>query len=176
MKNLFCLSCLALAPLSAFGADAGFKEAKAGTMSFQWKVEGKSLDVKVRAKSDGWVGIGFNASKAMKDATFIIGAEKDGKVKVENHFGTSERAHTAFKDLGCKDIITNTAAKRDGDFTEISFTMPIDANDKCVKPIAIDKDIKVLLAHGSRKVFTAGHPFVGQLLVNLSTGASKSAK
>ncbi len=149
------------------------KEVKAGDMTFKWSIEGNKMHATLRAKTTGWIAVGFNPTKGMKDAMYVLGAEKDGKVKVENHFGTSERAHTPYKELDCKETVTNTSGKLDGEYTEISFTIPTDANDKCSKPLAMDKDTKVLLAFGSGKKFSLGHPFKATMMVNLKTGAHK---
>jgi hypothetical protein len=148
-------------------------EVKAESMTFRWKIEGNLMHGILRAKTTGWVAVGFNPSKGMKDASYVIGAEKDGKVKVENHFGTSERAHLSNKELGCKETITNAKGRLDGDFTEISFTIPTDTNDKCAKPLSFTQDTKVLLAYGSGKRFTFGHPFKTTMMVNLKTGVKK---
>jgi len=168
---------IALASTALFGGAsalaAGPHEVSAETMTFRWKIEGKKLTGTVRAKTTGWVGVGFNATRAMKDGMFVIGAEKDGKVKVENHFGSSERAHTSYKELGCAETVTNTSGKMVGEYTEISFTIPTDVSDKCSKPLNIDGDTKVLLAYGSGKKFTFAHPFKATMIVNLKTGAKK---
>jgi hypothetical protein len=167
---LFPIACLA--SITAFAAESQ-KEVKSGDMSFQWKIEGNLLQGTIRAKTEGWVSVGFNPTKAMKDGMFVIGSVTDGKAVVENHFGTEKGKHVANKDLGCKETLTNTSAKRDGAFTEVSFTMPIDFDDKCSKPLSLDKDTKLILAYGSSSKLTSGHPFVRKITVNLKTGAQK---
>lgn len=174
MKSIlvtFSVCSLAIAS-SAIAAPKQF-EVTSGPMTFKWSIEGNNLRGTVRAKTTGWVAVGFNPSKGMKDAMFVLGAEKDGKVKVENHFGTSERAHESYASLGCKETLTNTTGKLDGEYTEISFTIPTNASDKCSKPLNLNGDTKLLMAHGSGKKFSFGHPFKVALTVNLATGAKK---
>jgi len=46
---------------------------------FDYKVENDNLIAKVSYPTEGWVAIGFNSTKKMKDANFIIGCNKEGK-------------------------------------------------------------------------------------------------
>jgi hypothetical protein len=140
-------------------------------MTFQWKVDGENLHVGLRAKTTSWVGIGFNPTDGMKDANFILGYVKGGKVKITDHHGTTARQHDQDSKSGGQDNITNAAGKEDGGFTEISFTIPLnsgDANDGVIVP---DKENVVLLAYGpGRDSFKTRHAFKIALKINLATG------
>jgi hypothetical protein len=56
-------------------------ELTAKDMTFAWKIDGDNLAIKISAKTEGWVGIGFNPSKQMKDANFVLGYVKKAKQK-----------------------------------------------------------------------------------------------
>src|SRR5271157_4265372 len=39
-------------------------------IQFNWLIDNDNLKIKLQAQTPGWVGIGFNPSKGMKDANF----------------------------------------------------------------------------------------------------------
>jgi len=119
-------------------ADGYDHKIEAGKLTFQWKTDAENIHIKLSAKTTGWVGVGFNPSKEMKDANIILGYVKKGKVKVTDHFGTTKRQHKADKKLGGKKDITNINGKEENGITEISFTIPLDSGDAKDKPILVD--------------------------------------
>lgn len=146
-------------------------------VTFEWKLDGKNINVRLQAETEGWVGIGFNPSEDMKDANFILGYVKKGSVKVTDHFGTSKRQHKADKKLDGKNDVTNAAGKEADGVTEISFTIPLDSDDAKDAVIAADKETTVLLAYGAgRDSFRSKHKFRTALKVNLTTGKYTEAK
>jgi len=149
-------------------------EVKDKNISFAWKVDGTTLAVKLAAETDGWVGIGFNPKKDMKDANFILGYVKDGQAKISDEFGDKENSHTLDKKLGGTDDVTLIGGSEVGGVTTIEFTIPLKSADKNDTSINVDGDTKVLLAYGAgRDSFISKHVYRTELHVNLATGASK---
>jgi hypothetical protein len=143
-------------------------------MSFQWKIDGDRIHIKLVAKTTGWVGIGFNPSKFMKDANFILGYVKDGKPALTDHFGTGERKHEGDKKLGGKSNISNIFGKEENGETEIGFTFPLNSKDPNDREIEVDQDTMILLAYGAgRDSFRSLHKFRTKLTVNLTSGKYK---
>lgn len=175
MKYLVSAMFLVGAGGSALAAEPGFKEITAGKMSFQWKIDGKKLSGILTAPAAGWVGIGFHPTDGMKDASYVIGAADKDKWKVENHYGTSKSKHEKNADLGCKEVVENGAAEDKDGKTTIRFTIPLDFEDKCTKPIAVDKDVPIILAYSNRDSFKTKHPevFVGSLNLTSAKFAQK---
>lgn len=146
-------------------------------MTLEWKLDGQQIHVRLTAKTTGWVGIGFNPSTEMKDANFILGYVKKGKVKVTDHFGTSKRQHDKDKKLGGKRNVTNIDGSESKNMTEVAFTIPLNSGDAKDQVIDPEKETKVLLAYGSgRDSFRAKHQFKAALSVNLKTGQFKRVK
>jgi hypothetical protein len=144
---------------------------------FQWKIKGETIHIRMAAKTEGWVGIGFNPSARMKDANFIIGYVKEGKVNITDHYGTTERQHEKDTKLGGQMNIADMAGKEEKGVTEISFSIPLNSEDPKDQPIWTDKDNTVLLAYGAgRDSFRAKHLFRTVLKVNMSTGEFSSLK
>lgn len=144
-------------------------------MSFQWKIDGDQIHIKLAAKTKGWVGVGFNPSKMMKDANFILGYVKNGKPAVTDHFGTGERIHQSDKKTGGKNNISNIFGKEENGKTEIGFTIPLNSGDSNDQEIRVNQDTKILLAYGAgRDSFRALHKFRTKISVNLGSGKYKN--
>jgi hypothetical protein len=142
-----------------------------GNIVFEWKLASETIHIRLTAKTEGWVGIGFNPSKRMKDANFIIGYVKKGSVKVADHYGITERQHEKDSKLGGQMNISNIAGEEKNGVTQITFSIPLNSEDSMDRPIWTDKDNTVLLAYGAgRDSFRAKHKFRAALKVNLSTG------
>ena len=118
-------------------------------MVFEWKLDKEMIHIRLAAKTTGWVGIGFNPTRDMKDANFIIGYVKKEKVKVTDHFGTTTRQHEKDKKIGGTKDITGITGKEEAGVTEIGFTIPLNSGDPKDQPISIDHETRILLAYGS---------------------------
>jgi len=147
---------------------------EAKDISFSWKIDGDNLAGKISAKTDGWVGVGFNQSEKMKDANFVLGYVKDGEAKIVDEYGTTSTGHKNDEDLGGKTDVTLVSGTEEGGMTTIEFVMPLQSGDDKDGKITVDGDTIVLLAYGSgRDSFKAKHKFRTSLTVNLGTGAVK---
>ena len=168
------ISLMLCATVTIAGATEYKHEVKDKKISFAWTVDGDNLAVKLVAKTDGWVGIGFNPAKKMAGANFILGYVKKGKAKIVDEFGIEENKHTSDKKLGgTSDIVLVGGTEVDG-VTTIEFTMPLDSVDKNDTKIDINGDTTVLLSYGAgRDSFKTKHKYRSTLIVNLSTGASE---
>ena len=176
MKSMIVLLTTLLVCLSATSLLAGTydHEVQAKDMTFAWRVDGDTLHAKMSAKTKGWVGVGFNPSKKMKDANFILGYVKDGKAEVADHFGTKATGHDEDSKKGGSDDVILVAGAEDNGLTTIEFTMPMSSSDKMDGTLTADGDTILLLAYGpDRDSMKPRHKFKKTMTVNLSTGASK---
>lgn len=143
-------------------------------MTFAWKVDGSNLNVKISAPTKGWVGIGFNPSKEMKDAKFVLGYVKEGKAILSDEFGTGDTKHDAVENLGGKSDITLVGGTEEGDVTTVEFTLPLISTDTKGGKIDPAGETTVLLAYGpDNDSFKIRHKFRTKLNVNLTSGAYK---
>ncbi len=151
-------------------------EVKDKKITFAWKVDGDRLAVKLSAQTEGWVGIGFNPSRMMKDANFILGYVKDGKPEITDDFGDTNNNHSPDDKLGGTQDVTLVGGSEEGGMTTIEFTMPLQSPDKNDGTITANGDTIVLLAYGgARDSFKSKHQYRTALKVNLSTGSSEKA-
>jgi len=152
-------------------------EIKDQKITFAWKVDGDKLAVKLTAATEGWVGIGFNPSKEMKDANFILGYVKDGETKLIDEYGDSEATHAPDDKAGGSNDVTLVGGNESGGNTTIEFTVPLKSADKNDTAINGAGENLVLLAYGGgRDSFKTKHNYRNALKVNLATGASQKAK
>ena len=141
-------------------------------ISFQWTIDKNTINIELSAKTKGWVGIGFNPSHKMKDANFILGYVKNGKVTITDHYGTTAHQHQFDKKLGGEENISNMWGEEADGRTTIRFTIPLDSGDETDQVISPDEETTVLLAYGSgRDSFRTRHKFRTVLKVNLTSGA-----
>lgn len=146
-------------------------------MTLQWTIKGDAVHIKLSGKTTGWIGIGFNPSREMKDANLILGYVKNDKVKVTDHFGTTTRQHAKDTKLGGKQDISEISGKEANGITEISFLMPLNSGDEKDTPLSADKEAIILLAYGAgRDSFRTKHQFKAVLKVDLKTGAFSRIK
>ena len=138
-------------------------------MVFNWRQAGNTLQVMVRAKTNGWVGVGFNATEGMKDAWFIMGTVKDGAAAIIEQHGNTPRTHLKKADLGGTDSVSNASGSGKDNQTEIRFIIPLKPAD-LDKPINPAGDTPVLLAYGSTRQMAQLHAFRAKLMINLSAG------
>lgn len=147
---------------------------EASKMKFSWKVDGDNLAGKMSAETDGWVGVGFNPSKKMKDANYVIGYVKEGKVKIVDEFGTTATGHKSDEKLGGTDDVTVVGGSEEGGVTTIEFIIPLKSADKNDGSLDVNGDTVVLLAYGAgRDSFRSKHKFRTSMTINLSTGEVK---
>lgn len=146
----------------------------ADKMTFDWSVEGDQLAVKLSAPTTGWVAVGFNPSKKMKDANIVIGYVKKGKVKIVDHFGTAATQHKGDEKIGGAENVTVIGGSEEGDVTTIEFSIPLNSGDEKDGAIDPNADTTVILAYGTeRDSFKMKHKFNDTIVVNLNTGAKK---
>jgi len=144
---------------------------------FEWALNADSIQVRLSAKTDGWVGIGFNPVQEMKGANFILGFVKDGKADIKDEFGTGMMSHAEDSKLGGKDNITIASGKEENGLTEIAFTIPLNSGDQYDTVIKPAEETTVLLAYDvGMKSFLIKHQYRTALKVNLSTGSYKALK
>lgn len=140
-------------------------------ITFQWTVVDDHIKISLSAKTEGWVAVGFNPSRAMKDANLILGYVKEEKATITDHFGVTKHQHKSDEKLGGKNNITDISGTEEKGITTINFTIPLDSGDDNDPVISTDAETTVLLAYSTgRDSFRTRHKFRTSLKVNLKTG------
>jgi len=168
-------SILPLACASSLVAADYAHEVEAKKMTFAWTVNGKQLDVRLRADTTGWVAIGFNPTKRMQGANYILGYVKDGKVTLADDFGDAPTGHKPDAKLGGTEDVTVVGGSEENGRTTIEFSIPLASSDVNDGTIDSQGETVVLLAYGpDRDSFKLKHTFRTTMKVNLTTGATSA--
>lgn len=126
--------------------------------SLKWKIEGQNLIMTLTARTTGWISIGFEPTRIMKDADILIFAvDANGKVLYEDHFGTTPTGHKKDTDLGGQDNITILSGSEKEGVTTVTFSIPLNSGDSYDKVLAAGRKITVLFASAAKDGFTVKH-------------------
>lgn len=175
---LFIMLIVLIIPFHTFAGDMAYQhELKLDDMSFEWSLEGDQIHVRLVAATTGWVAVGFDPEDAMQGADIIIGAVKNGKVRIEDHYADRKRGHKSDKALGGSNNVLNPKGSESDGITTISFSLNLKADDKYDKAIQPSGMNRIMLAYGQgRDSFNTRHPFRTIYDIDLSTGAAKKIK
>jgi uncharacterized membrane protein len=133
---------------SALTAD-GFKKVETHGYTFQWKVNGTNLDVKLSYATTGWIGVGFSQDGTMQGSDIKIGYVKDGKAVILDSFGNGQYNHQAKEKLGGRSTVSNVSGSETDGVTTISFTRPLNSGDKNDVVLIPGETYMIILAHGN---------------------------
>ncbi len=133
------------------------KTVTANGFTFVYGIDGENLKASLSFKTSGWVSVGFNPSKAMKDANIIIGYAHPENPLISDHFGSGTYKHQADTLIGGKDnIISGSCTEKDG-VTTLSFTIPLDSGDRRDTVLKKESKVKVIFAAGKDKDLKKKH-------------------
>jgi hypothetical protein len=122
-----------------------------------WSNDDTYLYIGMKAKTPGWVAVGFGAESMMKNADIIMGYVADGKAQVDDDFSTGEFGpHPVDTQLGGTGDIIESAVKADNGYTTVEFKRKLDTGDKYDKPLAKGTN-KIIWAFGSEPKATLKH-------------------
>jgi hypothetical protein len=143
---------------------------EAGEVTLAWTVDGDLIHMQIFAKTAGWVSIGIDPEDAMGGADIIIGAVRNDKVRIEDHFADRKRGHSPDEKLGGKNHVLNPAGTEKDGITTLSFSRSLDATEQWDKPFNIPGKTRIMVAHGSRDSFVATHQFRAVYDIDFTTG------
>jgi len=99
-------------------------------VEFRWALQdGRLLHGCMRARTQGWVTVGFNTRPALDGARLVMGRVVDGRAQVEVHQAQPPR-HARI--AGSDDAVRVVGGTHEGSFTRLCFVMtlgPIDRSD-----------------------------------------------
>jgi hypothetical protein len=120
-----------------------------GDLDVNWSNDSQYLYIGLKAKTAGWVAIGFGTEGLMKNMDIVEGLVKDGKASVYDMFSTGDFGpHPPDIQQGGTDDIIEPAAISENNVTVIEFKRKLDTGDKFDKPL-IKGTNKVTWAYGT---------------------------
>ena len=149
---------MALILIAVVSIGAGeWKSADADDFHLEWMVDGLNLNIKVTTPTEGWIAVGFNPTKKMKDANIIMGYVEDGMVVIEDHFGNGQISHRNDESLGGSDDVMNKSGSERNGVTELSYTIPLNSGDPYDRVLMEGQTYKVIFASHSKDKITMKH-------------------
>lgn len=144
---------------------------------FYWQLSGESVYLAIRARTSGWVSIGFEPSQVMADADMIFGwVNPDGSAGALDCYSTGLFGpHPPDEDLGGGQHISAFAgSERDG-ITSFELVRPLAAGDEYDKPLAAEGQIKIIWASADSDDYEAPHNRRGSFTITLAGAAAAQA-
>jgi hypothetical protein len=148
---LFIL-CSATAPLSAEKTAEFSKD-----WSFSWVFKAETIEFTMRAPTTGWISLGFNPTRRMKDADYILAYVENGKIFISDEYRTGTTSHTSDLSLGGKESAKAISFVEEPRRTTITFSLPLNSGDQYDTVFREGEKCKVLAAYGTSKDFSARH-------------------
>lgn len=128
-----------------------------GELEVYSRIDGDTVRLALKAKTNGFVAIGFDPAQRMNEADIIIGYVKDGKAFVADMFSIGPTGPHPPDDQqgGRNDVTVFGGSKKDG-VTIIELERKLvtgDPRDKAIKT----GDNKIIWAIGDAETFTGRH-------------------
>ena len=144
-----------------------FKKAEVRGIVFYWEIVDKNINIILSAPTEGWVAVGFNPSKMMKDADILIGYVENGEVFMADHFGSGNIKHKADIDLGGTEDITVSGGFEVKNKTTLQFSIPLNSGDSNDRELEEGQEYKVIFAYGKKDDFDSYHKLRTSLMITL---------
>ncbi len=135
----------------------GSSSVTAGDFTLNWTVEEKNATFTLEAPTTGWVAVGFNPTRMMQDANFIIGYVENGEAAIRDDFGNYFTSHDADHNLGGSDDILDFHGTESEGTTSLTFTIPLDSGDEYDQPLTPGEDLNLIFAYGNSDDFHSIH-------------------
>jgi len=131
--------------------------AAGGNFEIRWRADEKYIYIGIKAKTSGWVSIGFDPTVRMKDADMLFGCVQNGITFISDEFSTGDYGpHSPDIELGGTDNIIEFGGKEEDGFTIIEFKRALDTGDQYDNAIA-EGSTTIIWAYGSDDDITTMH-------------------
>jgi hypothetical protein len=124
------------------------KTVEAIGMVMTWTVADDHLEVELSGPTTGWIAVGFNPTRAMRDADILIGYVDGSEVIMTDQFGTSMTTHAEDDRLGGESNVEVISGNDDGSRTTITFRIPLDSGDEYDHALTPGETYPVIFAYG----------------------------
>jgi hypothetical protein len=138
---------------------------EAAGMKLLWEVSGDEMIFTLQGGTTGWVAVGINPSRVMKDAQIVIAYVADGDLVGSDHFGTGIFSHKADTELGGSDDVRFISGEESDGVTTVRFALPLDSGDSFDTLLTPGKEHLLLLSRGPNGAdnFSSKHAAKGKV-------------
>ena len=96
-----------------------------------WKNDAQDLYMAMKAKTLGWIAVGFEPTDWMKDADIVLGYVHDGNAIVQDQYSTGNYGpHVPDTELGGTNDIQEYGGRAENGYTVIEFKRKMNTGDK----------------------------------------------
>lgn len=144
-------------------SDLPTERVEASGMLIEWSYEADEMIFSITAPTDGWVSLGIDPTKKMKDAQYVIGyVSETGEVVISDQFGTGSISHKADTDIGGSSDVRIITAVEENSTTMLIFALPIDSGDQYDVSLTRGEAHTLIFAYGRKDDLSSKHQQVGK--------------
>lgn len=133
-----------------------------------WKNDAQYLYMAMKAKTLGWIAVGFEPTDWMKDADIVLGYANDGNVTVQDQYSTGNYGpHVPDTDLGGTNDILDYGGRNENGYTSIEFKRKMDTGDKYDKPFVPGQAVPMIWSLSDSNSTEVKHVGDGKGVMNL---------
>lgn len=125
--------------------------------SFSWIFKADTIEFTMTAPTTGWISLGFNPTRRMKDADYILAFVENGKVYLSDEYGTGTTSHKSDISLGGEDSAKAVSFQEGSKKTTITFSLPQNSGDKYDTIFVQGEKCKVIAAYSNSKSLKSKH-------------------
>ncbi|MBI9094319.1 MAG: hypothetical protein JEY71_05505 [Sphaerochaeta sp.] len=125
--------------------------------SFSWVFKADTIEFTMSAPTTGWISLGFNPTKRMKDADYILAYVENAQVYLSDEYGTGNTSHRSDVSLGGKESAKAISFIEEAKKTTITFSLPRNSGDQYDTVFVEGEKCKVLGAYSTSKNFSSRH-------------------
>jgi len=120
-----------------------------GTYRLFWTSTEETIRVAMQAQSQGWVAVGFQPGRRMKDADIVFGMMVDGGAVVIDSFSSGDFGpHSADVEQGGTDDLLASGGSRTGSTTTFEWERKLVTGDSRDVPVQRGVSVQVIWAYG----------------------------
>ena len=129
-----------------------------GDYEIHWATDEQHIYVGMRARTSGWVAVGFNATpgQGMANADMVLGVVDGDDVMISDEFGTGRTTHRPDTELGGTDDILEYGGTEQGEFMTIEFKRALSTGDP-YDAVLGEGTITIMWAYSDSKSLTEYH-------------------
>ena len=154
MKKLFLLISLTILTLGSCQAQKdNMKTIDKNGMKVSWHFKNERIYFEMSAPTDGWITIGFNTNSGIQGASLLMGNVIDGKTNLVEHYTSNPGNYKPITELGAAAQVENIEGTEGNNFTQIKFSLPIEALSQYQKDLKPNMDYFMILAYSREDDF-----------------------
>jgi hypothetical protein len=128
-----------------------------GSYEIHWSSDEQYIYVGIKARTGGFVSVGFQPGSRMKNADIVFGFVKDGEVAIYDMFSTGNFGpHPPDTELGGTFDIVDFGGTEEGGFTSIEFKRALVTGDQYDNPLSSGLN-KIIWSYGGSDSITLRH-------------------